>query len=77
MGKTEFVIDVDKIIDNYNKNNPDKRRLDRKTLAEELGVNKQLFSDWKNARSPKWIGWLMKLIEIGDCKLEDFVKKAE
>ena len=33
----EFFIDIDKIIKYYNKENPDKRKLTRKALADEIG----------------------------------------
>lgn len=77
MKQNEFIIDVDKVIDIHNKKNPEKRKLDRKTLAEVLEVNQQVFSDWKRVRSPKVVDRIMKLIEIGDCKIEDFVIKKE
>lgn len=73
MSKQELIIDVDRVIDNYNDKNPELKRLDRKTLAKQLGVNPQVFSDWKSGKTPKLIGRLFQLKEIGKCNIEDFV----
>lgn len=73
MSKQGLIIDVDRVIDNYNKKNPELKQLDRKALANELGVNPQVFSDWKNGKTPKLVERLFKLKEIGKCKIEDFV----
>lgn len=69
----EKIIDVDIIIDKYNKKNPDKRQLDRTSLAKMLGCNKQILSDWKNGKTPKLIYRLLTLMEIGKCGIKDFV----
>jgi hypothetical protein len=73
--KDQRIIDVDVVIEKYNKNNPELKPMDRKTLAKELGVNPQVFSDWKNGRTPKLIFRILKLKEIGSCDFEDFVIK--
>lgn len=74
--QNNLIIDVDLIIDKYNKDNPDKRQLDRKALADILGVNKQLFVDWKAGKTPSVVFRLLKLMEIGGCQLDFFVKDA-
>ena len=77
MNKNEkkFIVDVDKIIDAHNKKNPNEKQLTRKLLAEKLGVNTQVFSDWKSEKKPtnKMVKWLIQLSEIGDCPIKDFV----
>lgn len=74
MSKQEgLIIDVDQVIETYNKKNPKLKRMDRKTLANELGVNVQVFSDWKNGKTPKLISRLVKLSEIGNCSIESFL----
>ena len=70
-----FIIDVDQVIIIYNKKNPKLKQMNRKDLAEKLEVNPQIFSDWKNGKTPKLIYRILKLMEIGNCKIEDFVVK--
>ena len=76
MEKT-FFIDVDVVIEKYNAKNPEKKPMTRKSLAEELGCNTQLFSDWKSQKNktnkPAVLNRIFRLMEIGNCKLEDFV----
>ena len=71
----ELVIDVDQVIEIYNKKNPELKQMDRKTLAKLLNVNVQLFSDWKNGKTPKLIKKLFALKDISDCSIEDFIIK--
>jgi transcriptional regulator with XRE-family HTH domain len=74
----KLIIDVDVVIEAYNKKNPELKPLDRKGLAEKLGVNPQILSDWKNGKTPMLIGRIFKLMEIGDVKLNDFIiEKAD
>lgn len=68
-----FIIDVDRVIQKYNEHNPELKQLSRKILAEKLEVNPQVFSDWKSGKTPKIIMKLFKLMEIGQCTLDDFV----
>lgn len=68
------IIDVDFVVDKYNKDNPDLKPMTRKSLAEILDVNPQLFSDWKRGKTPKLIYRILKLTEIGKCSIDDFVK---
>jgi DNA-binding Xre family transcriptional regulator len=69
------IIDVDQMIEIYNKKNPELRKLDRKTLAEQLDMNIQVFSSWKNGKTPKLIFRLLEMSKIADCKIEDFIQK--
>lgn len=71
--ETPMVIDVDKVIENYNRNNPELKPLTRESLSKILNCNKQVFSDWKNGRMPKLVLRLLKLKEIGKCELSDFI----
>lgn len=71
----QLIIDVDQVIEIYNKKNPKLKQMDRKTLANELGVNVQVFSDWKNGKTPKLIQRLFQLKDIGKCTIEDFIIK--
>lgn len=68
-----FIIDVDRVIQKYNEHNPELKQLSRKILADKLQVNPQVFSDWKSGKTPKIIMKLFKLMEIGQCTLDDFV----
>ena len=71
----KLFIDVDQVIESYNKKNPTLKQLNRKTLANELGVNVQVFSDWKNGKTPKLIQRIFQLKKIGQCNIEDFIIK--
>lgn len=77
MAKQELIIDVDRVIASYNKKNPTKRQMDRKTLAETIGVNKQVFSDWKRGKTPKWVYVLIKLMNVGKCDVKDFIIESD
>jgi DNA-binding Xre family transcriptional regulator len=68
------IIDVDQMIEIYNNKNTELRKLDRKTLAEQLDMNIQVFSAWKNGKTPKLIFRLLEMAKIADCKIEDFIK---
>jgi len=71
------IIDVDVVIKKYNEANPDLKRLDRSGLAKILKCNTQVFSDWKNGRTPKLIYRILKLMEIGKCDFNEIVIKSE
>lgn len=71
------IIDVDVVIEKYNKANPEKRQLNRKELAKILGCNTQIFSDWKNGKTPKLVYRILKLMELGKCKFEDILIEEE
>lgn len=70
----QLIIDVDIVIDKYNEKNPKLKPMDRKSLAEKIGCNKQVFSDWKTGSTPKLIYRLFKLMEVGKCDINDFIK---
>ena len=72
MGKV--FIDVDKVVDTYNKNNPEKRQLNQKILAELLDCNPQKLTEWKNGNGPKAIKDVIKLAELTGVPVKDFVK---
>lgn len=72
------IIDVDVVIQNWNKNNPDaKEPLSRKRLAAIIGKSDQTLSDWKTGRCPKLIYQLFQLMELGSCSLNDFILPAD
>jgi len=75
--KKKLCIDVDIIIEKYNDANPEKRALDRKSLADMLGVEYQLLSDWKRGKTPSVALRLLTLIELGGCQLKDFCYETE
>lgn len=69
------IIDVDVIIEKWNKKNPDsKNPMSRKRLAKLIGKTEQTLSLWKVGTTPKLIYTLYQLMEIGECKLNDFIK---
>lgn len=73
----QTIIDVDVVIDEYNKNNPKKKQIDRKFIAEKLGRHTQVLSDWKNKKSPKVAKDILLLAEIGDCDVSKFIIEIE
>lgn len=75
MAKQKFIIDVDVVIKNYNERNPN-NKMSRKSLAETMDVNIQIFSEWKKGRTPKVTFMIMKLIEIGECDINEFINKV-
>lgn len=73
----DFIIDVDKAIEAYNKNNPELKKLDREELRKELGINfTQIFSDWKG-KAPKAVSRIMQISEITGADVEVFVHQKE
>ena len=75
-----YLLDVDKIIDRHNANNAHKLnvgKLDRKKLAGLLGVNKQVFVNWKAGKTPKLIYILFKLMEVGEMEFSEVITKIE
>lgn len=69
----KVIIDVDVVIKKWNAANPDKEKLSREALAKSLGVNRQLFTQWKKGELPQAICVINKLVEIGKCSLDEFV----
>tara|TARA_R110000772_G_C13310310_1_gene440354 strand:- start:21869 stop:22114 length:246 start_codon:yes stop_codon:yes gene_type:complete len=72
------IIDVDVVIQNWNKNNPDaKEPMSRKRLATIIGKSDQTLSDWKTGRLPKLVLQLFQLMELGSCDMKDFIKAPD
>ena len=53
----------------------EKRGLTQKDLADRLSLSDKTISKWENERSIPDIFTLLKLAEIFDCTLEDFIKQ--
>lgn len=76
--EVKTIIDVDVIIEKWNKANPTVHpQMSRKLLAEKLGVTPQLFTDWKSGKVPNVVPRLQMLMEIGNCKLNEFVSNEK
>lgn len=76
--KKQLIIDVDKVIERYNKNNPTLIQMTRPLLAEKLGMHRTTFTEWKKGyRLPSIIQKMFDLMEIGDCDVRDFVIEEE
>lgn len=73
MSNKKRKIDVDIVIERYNKANPSKKQLDRKQLSEIIGKTTQWMSNCKGGSIPEWVEVIFKLSEIGKCKIEDFI----
>lgn len=73
MNSENFIIDVDVVIEKFNKRNPDLRPMTRADLAKEMGLNTQIFSDWKGGKTPKIVYRFLKMMEIGKCEFKDFI----
>ena len=76
--KKQLIIDVDKIIENYNTKNPTLKPMTRTVLAEKLGMHRTTFTEWKKGyRLPNIIQKMFELMEIGDCDVKDFIIEKE
>ena len=53
----------------------EKRGLTQKDLADRLSLSDKTISKWETERSIPDIFTLLKLAEIFDCTLEDFLKQ--
>ncbi len=73
MSKETFIIDVDKAIKLYNKRTGE--NLDRRKLAEELGVNYQSLSNYQRGITPVFLGTLKKLFDLTGSKFCEIVKQ--
>lgn len=75
----KLIVDVDKVIASYNKNNPGKDKMTQLVLAKELGVSNQVLSNWKSDRiqTNKMVLNLDKLAEIGQCPIAHFITDVE
>jgi hypothetical protein len=69
----KYIIDVDQVIEAYNKENPELKPLSRKILSELLNVNVQVFTDWKGGKTPKWVIIIFKLMDLGKCDVNKFI----
>lgn len=67
------IIDVDKAIEEFNRKNPKKRKLERKDVADALGVTTQVLSDWKRNKTPKIITRIFEIQELTGCSINDFI----
>lgn len=74
---TGIYVDIDVVIANHNSKNPNKEAIDRKKLAEILGVTKQVFVNWKAGKTPKLIYIIFKLMELGKMQFEDIAIKVQ
>lgn len=74
-----LIIDVDKVIESYNKKNPNKPKMTQKSLAVEMGVTNQSVSNWQNVRVPtsKMVYNLERLAEIGQCPISYFITEID
>lgn len=77
MSKQDYKIDVDVVIKKYNKENPDKKKMNREKLGQLIGVHPQIFSDWKNKknRTPSVINRLMLICEKLGTEINDLIVK--
>jgi len=78
--KEELYVDIDYAIEMYNLinkesiSNGDLNKMDRYLLAEELGVNKQLFTELSKGRVPKSIKIINHLVEMAQRPISEIVK---
>ena len=70
---TGIVIDVDKVIDKYNQENPTLKPLNQSVLAEKLGVTTITLMGWKKGNTPDVLRCVMVLMEIGSMGFDEIV----
>lgn len=71
--KKQFFIDIDKAIEVQNEANPE-NKIDRKILAEKLGIAYQSLTNYKAGRIPEIIGNVQTIIEITGISFDELVK---
>lgn len=73
MPENELFIDIDLVLETYNKKNP-KKQMTREDLAERLGIHYQNLVNYKMGRVPVVVGTVSKLMEISGLKFNKIVK---
>ncbi len=70
-------VDIDKAIDLFNENNPDKDPLTRKILAKELDLDYQTLVNYQGGRVPRAFGDLKKVLDRTGAEFSQIVKIKE
>jgi len=69
-----MTIDIDHVIDTWNKRNPDLKPMTKIRLAKELKVHPMIFRQWKK-QPPYILHCISYLMNLVGCKLEDIFKE--
>ncbi len=52
-----------------------KKRYNQVKLCKELGINKNIFSDWKARRSRSYMDRIFQIAEILECSVDELLGK--
>lgn len=79
MSKSNYIIDVDSVIEKYNANKaPEEAKMSKARLAKIVGCGTDLFTKWRNGVTPNLVDKLVKLLEVsGDTELKAIIKPKE
>ena len=72
----EYHIDVDIIIDKFELKYPHLRPPTRKSIAKLVNTRKQILSDWKHIRTPRFAYFLLDLMKFEKVPLKKFITKV-
>lgn len=71
--ETNVTIDLGVVAERYNENNPHKKKMTQKELVKQVGITNDTCTKWKK-KAPVAVEVVLKLMEIGNCDITDFVK---
>jgi len=76
MKKNEIkvVINIDKGIDKYNNDNPEKRKITRQDIYNTEGITKSTIQNWYKGKVPKALTVVFKFLQRTGLKLEDIIE---
>ena len=74
MSEQEVYIDVDKVLEAYNKKHP-KKPINRVKLVDMLGIHYQNLVNYKMGKVPVVVKSIKKMMEISGLKFNQIVKE--
>jgi len=71
--RTGVKIDIKKVIETINKNNPDKKELTQAKLAQDMGLSDATLRNYNNFNAPVVVSDVLHLAKISKLKVNDFI----
>lgn len=72
----KLIIDIKKAIEVHNEKNPDSK-IDKKALAEKLGLTYQSLTNYQGGRIPEIVGNINEIINLTGVSFSDLVKHKQ
>ncbi len=69
----KLYVDIDEAIETYNTNNP-QNKIDRRALAEMVGLDYQSLVNYHNGRTPKAFETLKKILDKTGATFNQIIK---